>query len=378
MAPTGAFAPQGGEDVRAGHLFTPGPVRIPKYILEIGARQTPYFRNEAFSAVVLECEQHLLDLAGAPPGSRVVFLTCSGTGAMEAAVTNLLAPQDRAIVINGGGFGQRFVDLCRHHEVAVLPYVPKVENMADTGRLDHLAPAIPHASSSARALLVNGHETTTGVLYDLSALGAFCRRHDLLFVVDAISMFLTDNINMTLQGIDSLIISSHKGLALPPGLSMVVLSPRAQDHLHPAGSPIYFDFASYLQDGLRGQTPFTPAVTILLQLQARLRMVATTGLAAEIERARRVAAYFRAAVERWPLAFASAFMPNAMTALTPTDGRKACDIVVELERGYDIHVAPNGGALRETVFRVAHMGEMTEVDMDVLIHALDHFFGRTA
>jgi aspartate aminotransferase-like enzyme len=349
------------------HLFTPGPVKIPQYILDIGGRQTPYFRNEAFSAVVLECERHLLDLAAAPPGSRVVFLTSSGTGAMEATVANLLAPHDRAMVINGGGFGQRFVDICRHHAVEVAAYQPVNENLAGVGRLEALAPAT--------ALLVNAHETSTGVLYELSGMGELCRRHDMLFIVDAISMFLTDPLDMTAQNIDALIMSSHKGLALPPGLSMVILSPRAQARLKPAGSPYYFNFAEHLRDGLRGQTPFTPAVTILLQLQARLRVVAEAGLATEIARAQRVAGYFRAAVDRWPLTFSSAFMPNAMTALTPTDGRKACDIVAEFEARYGIYIAPNGGALRDSVFRVAHMGDQSERDVDVLIGAFDAYYG---
>lgn len=351
----------------SAHLFTPGPVPIPRYVLEIGATQTPYFRNAAFSAVLLECERHLLDFAAAPPGSRVMFLAASGTGAMEAAVANLLAPQRPAIVVNGGGFGERFAELCRHYRADVRAHDPQGGDLADTRPLAGLVPA--------DALLVNVHETTTGVRYDLAALGAFCRDHDLLHIVDAISYFLTDPLDMTAQAIDALIISSHKGLALPPGLSMVILSPRAQARLRPGQAPFYFDFAAYLRDGERGQTPFTPTVTILLQLQARLRAVAAAGLAAEIARAARAAGHFRAAVGRWPLAFHSAFMPNAMTALTPTDGRKAWQIVADLEGRYGVIVAPNGGTLRDSVFRVAHMGEQTEADVDVLIRALDDYYG---
>lgn len=348
------------------HLFTPGPVKIPSYVLEIGARQTPYFRNAEFSATLLECESRLLEFAGAPSGSRAVFLTASGTGAMEAAVANLFAAEDPVVVVNGGGFGQRFADICRHHGVAVREHLATGENLAVTAALDGLLPAA--------ALLVNAHETTTGVLYDLDALAAFCRAHGLFFVVDAISMFLTDPLDMAAQGIDALIVSSQKGLALPPGLAMVILSPLAQARLRPGAAPYYFDLAAYLADGARGQTPFTPAVTIVLQLLARLRAIASIGLTAEIERARRVAAYFRDAVPRWPLAFGSDFMPNAMTALTPTDGRKACDIVAALERRYGIVVAPNGGALRDTVFRVAHMGDQHEQDIDVLIEAFDDYY----
>lgn len=350
------------------HIFTPGPVRIPQYILEIGTIQPPYFRTDEFSALVLECERLLLGLAAAPSGSRVVFLTASGTGAMEASVANLLSSGDRAIVVNGGGFGQRFADLCRQYGVTTSEYIPDGDNLGDTICLN--------AYSPADALLVNAHETTTGVLYNLTALGKFCRAHGLLYIVDAISMFMTDELDMFAQAIDALIISSHKGLALPPGMSMVILSPRAQGRLRTCGVPLYFNFADYLRDGDRGQTPYTPAVTVMFQLQARLRKVAAVGIATEIARAERMATYFRAAAAELPLAFFSRFMPNAMTALTPTDGRMAWSIVDALRERYRIHVAPNGGNLRNSVFRVAHMGDQDVEQIDILINALNDFYGK--
>lgn len=351
-------------------IFTPGPVKIPAYVLEAGAVQTPYFRNAEFSSVLLECEQYLLAFSGAPEGSRVVFLTASGSGAMEAAVANLLAPQEPVIVINGGGFGQRFADIATHCRLDVRQYLVERDRLPAAADLVKLLPAT--------ALLVNAHETTTGVLYDLHALAGFCRDTRALFIVDAISMFLTDPLDMTALGIDALIVSSQKGLALPPGLSMVILSPRAQSRLCSGNAPYYFNFSSYLDNGARGQTPFTPSVTIILQLLVRLRRIAELGLGAEFDRASNVASRFRQAVPRWPLAFFSRFMPNAMTALSPTDGSKAGDIVAILESRYNICVAPNGGALCDTVFRVSHMGDQYESDIDYLIDAFDDYYGVAA
>lgn len=351
-------------------LFTPGPVQIPSYVLEAGAVQTPYFRNAEFSAVLLECERHLLEFSGAPAGSRVVFLAATGTGAMEASVANLFEANEAVVVINGGGFGQRFLDIANHCSLDVKEYKAFGENLSSASQLEPLAPA--------KGLLVNAHETTTGVLYDLRSIGGFCQDHNLLFVVDAISMFLTDPLDMNALGIDALIISSQKGLALPPGLAMVILSPQAQTRLDSGRSPLYFDFPVYLADGCRGQTPFTPAVTIMMQLLVRLRAIAASGLKSEIERAGRMAERFRNAVPRWPLTFSSRHMPNAMTALTPIDGRKACEIVALLESRYNICVAPNGGALRDTVFRVSHMGDQHEEDIDVLIEAFDDYYGVAA
>jgi aspartate aminotransferase-like enzyme len=189
-------------------------------------------------------------------------------------------------------------------------------------------------------------------------------------------MFVTDNISMTDQHIDALIISSHKGLALPPGVSMVILSPRAIDKVAQIRS-LYFNFRNYLEDGLRGQTPFTPAVTILLQLHARLKQIERDTLEHEIEKARRIADYFRKHLSAWPLGLYSRFMPNAMTTLTPTNGESASCIVKHLAEHCNIIVAPNGGALKDTVFRVSHMGDMTNEYVDVLITALDHYYGVT-
>jgi len=99
------------------YIFTPGPVKMADDILAIGAKQTPYFTNAEFSKVLLECEKNLLEIVNAPVQSRVLFFTASGTAGMEAAVQNLIAKEDKAIVVNGGGFGQRFVDICNLHKI---------------------------------------------------------------------------------------------------------------------------------------------------------------------------------------------------------------------------------------------------------------------
>lgn len=347
------------------HIFTPGPVRMSEQILRIGAEQTPYFRNDAFSAVLKQCERDLLALVNAPENSRVIFLTASGTAGMEAAVANLLGEKDRALVVDGGSFGHRFVELCKRHGVGHTAVDPCGTNLGDTAALNGI---------DATALLINAHETSVGVLYDLEAVGEACRQKGWLNIVDAISMFVTDPLDMQAHSIDALIISSHKGLALPPGLSMVVLTPRAIGHLL-SSNTLYFDFRNYLDDGARGQTPYTPAVTIILQLQHRLAQIRSDGIAAEQAKAAAIATYFRDAILPLSLKPYTGFMPNAMTTLSPTDGRSAFDIVHALDTKYDIVVAPSGGALRDRIFRVAHMGAVTHADTDILIDALFDYYG---
>jgi len=348
-------------------IFTPGPVKMSEEILQVGAKQTPYFRNSEFSDVTFACENGLLEMVNAPKGSKVIFLTASGTAGLESAVMNLLNKNDHALVVNGGGFGARFVDICTTHAIPHTNF--KVKN-TDLSDIEHLAPNEPYT-----ALIVNAHETSVGHLYSLDAMGAYAVKHDMLYIVDAISMLVTDPLDMQQSNIDVVIAGSQKGLALPPGLSMVILSPKAIKRLHDIPS-LYFNFKDYLSNGERGQSPYTPAVTIMLQLDARLKQIKQRGgVAQSIANAKEIADYFRGSIKALPLKEYSPYMPNAMTTLTPTDGKLAMDIVNDLEKNYKVMVCPNGGAERDIIFRVSHMGEMTKEYTDILIDALYDYYG---
>ena len=348
-------------------IFTPGPVKMSEEILQVGAQQTPYFRNSEFSDVTFACENGLLEMVNAPQGSKVIFLTASGTAGMESVVMNLLNEQDNALVVNGGGFGGRFVNICATHAIAHSNFKVKNTNLSD---IENLAP-----KESYTSLIVNAHETSVGHLYDLDAMGDYAVKNDLLYIVDGISMLVTDPLDMQQANIDVVIASSQKGLALPPGLTMVILAPKAINRLQDINS-LYFNFKDYLRNGERGQTPYTPAVTIMLQLQARLNQIKERGgIEQSIANANEVATYFRNSIKALPLKEYTPYMPNAMTTLTPTDGKSAMDIVNDLEAKYKVMVCPNGGAERDIVFRVSHMGEMTKEYTDILINALHDYYG---
>jgi len=347
-------------------IFTPGPVKMSEEILQVGAEQTPYFRNSEFSDVTFACEKGLLDMVNAPDGSKVIFLTASGTAGMEAAIMNLLNENDNALVVNGGGFGARFMGICATHAIPHTNFKVANTNLAD---IESLAP-----KENYTALVVNAHETSVGHLYDLDAMGDYAEKNDMLFIVDAISMLVTDPLDMQKSNIDVVIASSQKGLALPPGLTMVILSPKALDKLQDINS-VYFDFKDYLTNGERGQSPYTPAVTIMLQLHARLEQIKNRGgIGQSIASAKEVADYFRKSIKALPLKEYTPYMPNAMTTLTPTDGKSAMEIVNALETGYKVMVCPNGGVERDVVFRVSHMGEMTKEYTDILIDALHDYY----
>lgn len=346
--------------------FTVGPVTTPAHLRAMASDPVPYFRTAEFSSLMLENEKMLTALANAPEGSRAVFLTGSGTFAMEASVANLLTEGDRVLVIRGGSFGERFSQLC---DVYRIPHTDILLPAGKALRAEHLE---PYANKGYTALLVNLHETSTGVLYDIDTISDFCHREGLLLIVDAISAFLADPIDMEKSGIDALITSSQKALALAPGLSMIVMNKRALGRVAESRvASLYLDLKEALRNMERGQTPFTPAVGLLIQMHRRLSDITEGGIDTERAKIRTLAEDFRARLAASDLPFVpfSESPSNAVTALSVTCGTSAHSIFETLKDHYNIWICPNGGSLRDSVFRVGHLGALTVDDNETLIAA---------
>ncbi|MCQ2477762.1 MAG: aminotransferase class V-fold PLP-dependent enzyme [Clostridia bacterium] len=346
--------------------FTVGPVQSTEEVKEIGAKSAPYFRTPEFSEKMFENEKLMCEFANAPEGARAVFITGSGTASMEAAVINTLDRNDNVIVVNGGGFGQRFADICALHEIPLTEIKLEVGKTLTKEDLENLP------DKKYTALLVNIHETSTGVHYDPDLIGDFCKENGIFLIVDAISSFLADDFDMEKCGADIMITGSQKALACPPGVSVMVLSKKAQQRIatHNSGC-MYFDLKSALSNGERGQTPFTPAVSTLLQINARLKKIkANGGRKSETEKIAAIAQDFRNKIKGMPFEIVSNSLSNAVTPLRPRNNVSAYDIFTVLKDEYEIWVCPNGGDLKEKVFRVGHIGALEISDNDKLIAAL--------
>lgn len=350
--------------------FAVGPVQMDEEIRNIGSEEIPYFRTPEFSAVMKENEQLMKKFTEAPKEARAIFLTGSGTAAMEAAVMNLFTENDRVLVVNGGSFGARFAKICEIHEI------PHEEILLESGRTLRKEELAPYEGKGFTGFLVNVHETSTGVLYDMEMISEFCRRNNLILAVDAVSSFLADEFKMEKWGVDLVLTGSQKALALPPGLSIMVLGKRAIERVNENHvRSMYFELRDYLKNGERGQTPFTPAVGVLLQLHKRLKMIEEKGLSKERERIHRQAEDFRNKIKGLPFEIVSDSLSSAVTPLHPTgvdkDGKpvSAHHIFEILKDEYEIWVCPNGGALADKVFRVGHIGALTPADNDSLIEA---------
>jgi len=354
--------------LKSSLLFTVGPVEMDDAVRQAGGRPLPYFRTQEFSHLMLGLEASLRRCVRASEGSRALILTASGSGAMEAAVVNLFDRRTRVLVVDSGSFGARFVRIC---EVHGIPH--DVLKLEDGVSLTEEALRSREASAFD-GMLINVHETSTGVLHDMEMVGAFCRRRGLLLVADAVSTFLADEYEMERWGIDVSLLSSQKALALPPGLSMVVVDERAVKAIEGAAPPsLYFDLRCYLADMERGQTPFTPAVGIILQLAERLEALELIGVERERERIAALAADFRTKIAGLPLEIAADRLSNALTPLRPLT-MSAQAVFERLRRDHDITVLPSGGHLRDTLFRVGHLGTLTVGDNDRLVAALTEIF----
>lgn len=345
--------------------FTVGPVMSSEEVRAIGAKQVPYFRTAEFSAVMLENEKYMLEYTKAPDGSRAVFMTCSSTGSMEAVVMNCFSKEDKVLVINGGSFGHRFVELCEIHEV---PYVALELEYGKKLTKERL---YEYDAQGFTGLLVNVDETSTAVLYDTMMIGEFCKKNKMFYVCDCVSSFLADPYNMAECGADVMITGSQKVLACPPGISIIVLAPKGLERVEKSMvRTMYFDLNAALKNQERGQTPFTPAVGILLQINERLREITRNGGAdAEVARVAAQAEDFRVKIKELPFEFVSESPANGVTSVHPTTA-KAFDIFLTLKDKYDIWVCPNGGDMKDTIFRVGHIGALTHGDNTTLINAL--------
>lgn len=354
-------------------IFTIGPVEMFPYTLEESSKQLPYFRTPEFSDAVLKCSDMLKEFAYADKSDEVVLLTCSGTGAMEATVINCLTKNDKVLIINGGSFGNRFVQLADLHGIPNEVLRLEGETAFEQNMLDKFD------GKGFTALMVNIDETSTAQLYPIKVLSDFCKKNNMLFIVDAISSFLLDDIKFSECGIDAMIVSSQKALALAPGLSFVMLSERMiNERVDKIDSGnMYMDFKDHLINGKRGQTPFTPAVGTILQMKDRLEHISKTGVEHEINRSAEVAKDFRERIKELPpemIRLPKYPMSNACTAIY-FDGDNAKVVYEKLKSDYGMVLTPSGGKMENKILRVGHLGNHSINDNIELVSAIKDVMG---
>ncbi|BEH00123.1 pyridoxal-phosphate-dependent aminotransferase family protein [Bacteroides sedimenti] len=330
------------------------PGNIENEILQVGAEQIPYMRTSFFSGIVKESEQLLLEQIHCKNG-RVIFYTGSGTGAMDAVVSNFVTLKKKSFILAGGSFGYRWKDLCEYYH---CPYHLFEVPFAKSPDYSEMEEQIKKANPDV--FLCQHHETSTGELYNLSRIAEICKKYDVFLVVDAISSFLSDPLDMNSLNIGMCITSSQKGLNIPPGLSFVFLSEKAlsEEYNHLS---YYFDFKENLKNLERGQTPYSPATTLFLQLHKRLKMNSEIGVDAIIDKVRKRALYFRAKCKEHEWLIPAENPSNCITGFFVN---RNGDILFNELLKENIYIMPGS---TPGFFRVSHLGLQSEEDIDYLV-----------
>lgn len=347
-------------------IFTIGPVLMHDYTKEVAGMQLPYFRTAQFSEVVKSTTAMYNAAAFATEGDETIFLTCSGTGAMEATVLNCLSQDTKVLIINGGTFGERWVELCKlhsiPHDVVSVPF----EKDLDEEMLK------PFRKRGYFALLVNIHETGIGKLYDAKMLSRFCAEEGMYFFADAISSIFADEYKIKELKTDITIVSSQKALALTPGLAVVTVSERLYNEviLKKKSPDMYFSFAAHITEAKRGQTPFTPAVGIIFQLQKRLEKILEKGVENVIKETNGLASYFRQNVVRLPVEIPSYTLSNCITPILLQKGNAKRLFEILLDK-YDIHVTPSPQPHTDKMLRISSIGALEKKHYDKLLEIMD-------
>ncbi|MFH0797437.1 MAG: alanine--glyoxylate aminotransferase family protein [Candidatus Omnitrophota bacterium] len=349
-------------------LFTPGPTPVPDEILLEMAKPLIHHRTPQFRKVLAEAFAGLKYLFQTK--EDVLILTSSGTGAMEAAVSNFLSPGERCLVAEGGKFGERFREIAAAYGIGVTSL--DVE-WGKSVKPEEIVKALK-AEPSTKAVFVTLCETSTGVHTDVQAIGKVLQDFpEALLVVDGISSLGAVECRTDQWNIDVMVSASQKAFMLPPGLAFISLSPKAWEVAAKSKSPhYYFDLPAYRKALQKEDTPYTPALTLIIGLAASLRMIREEGIENVWQRHGLLAGATREAVKALGLKLLAENPSNALTAVRVPEGVDAEALTRALRDKSGITFAGGQGNLKGKIFRIAHLGWVDMFEILEAIAALEY------
>jgi aspartate aminotransferase-like enzyme len=349
------------------YLLAPGPTPVPPEALLAMAMPIIHHRAPDFLPVLESAKKGLQWLY--QTRNDVLILCSTGTGGMVGSVNNFLNPGDDVLVVNGGKFGERWTKICQ-------AYGMKVEEvMVEWGHA--VKPEAVEASlkknPKIKAVFIQANETSTGVYHDVKSVAAVVKKTDALFVVDAISALVAHDIRTDEWGIDVMIGGSQKGVMLPPGLAFVSVSDKAWKMADAAKTPkFYFNFKKERENLAKNQTLFTSPVTLIIGLNAAIKMLQDEGLDKVFARHERLAKATRAAAKALDLKLFPKESPsNALTAIEAPAGVDGQAIYKDLRVKYGITGAGGQDKLKGKIFRIAHLGYADTFDVITAVAGIE-------
>ena len=353
--------------MRKNYLLTPGPSAVPAEVLLAMAHPVFHHRTPRFGAVLKEAgaRSRRVLLTESP----VAILASSGTGAMEAAVANLASAGRKALTIEGGKFGERWGELCRaygfEHEAIKVEWGKAVDPMVVEERLA--------ADDSIAAVFATHCETSTGVLHDVKALGEIVSKTKAVLVVDAVSSAGACELRTDDWGIDIVCVGSQKGLMLPPGLALISVSPKAQALIESTENrrAYYFDLVKAMKSAAKDDTPYTPAITLVIGLNEALRMIEEEGLENCFARHELLSGAVRAGVKALGLELFAERPSPSVTSVRLPDGLDGVALVKTLRDVEGVAFAGGQASLKGKIIRIATMGYCGKYDVILGLGALE-------
>jgi len=339
-------------------LMTPGPTPVPPFVRESLSQQILHHRTSEFQEILGAVYGGLKSIFCTE--NPVLILASSGTGAMEAAVSNLFSRGDKVLAIAGGKFGERWIEIAKSLSLDAVEMniewgsAPSPEDVAK----------ILDENKGIKGVLTTLCETSTATVFNIEKIAKITKEKDVLLVVDAISGLGQDMLFTDKWGVDVVVSGSQKGLMLPPGLSFLSLSKKAQSALETSDLPkYYFDLKKALKSYAKCDTPYTPAISLIVGLAAVIDAINREGMELRWKKFSKMAEGAREAARALGLEVFSSAPSASVTAICSPKGIKSSNIVKTLRAEHGLSIAGGQANFKDKIFRIAHMGWINEQDL---------------
>jgi len=347
-------------------LMIPGPVPVAERILRAMAKPMIGHRGKEFGEVYRECREILASLF--QTRNEIFILSGSGTSAMEAAIGNLLGPEDTLVAVENGKFGGRFREIGESYcQVEAVKF-----NWGSPIDLDVVEEALERVDAKAISIVHN--ETSTGIKNPAQEIGKLARKHDCIFIMDGVTSIGGDLVEVDRWGVDIAVVGSQKCIGAPPGLSAISVSEKAWDSLSEK-RPYYLDLPSYRKSAAKNQTPYTPAIPLFYAFQEALRMIREEGLEERIRRHALLSQAVRSAIEALGLRMFPRLNSVSSYSNTVTAVEMPPEVTDEGLRGgmkkLGVQISGGQGELAGKIFRIGTMGNINHREILTTLQALE-------
>ena len=352
--------------IKKYYLLSPGPTPVPEEVLAAAANPIIHHRTPEFSGIFMEVTEGLKYVFGT--AQDVFVLTSSGTGAMEAAVINTLSPGDKVIILSGGKFGERWGQICSSYGVDVREVSME---WGEPFTKDQLTDELK-ANPETKAVFATLSETSSGTVYDIQGYGEVLAKSDAILVVDGISGLGATPCPVDEWGVDVMVAGSQKSFMIPPGLAYLSFSSKAWNLVEKSTLPkFYFDVKKYKKNLEKRTTPYTPAVSLVIQQKKALDIIKSVGLEKLFEHHRILGDATRAGVKAIGLELLSKSPGNILTAVNVPAGIDGLKLVKTMQGKYMAYIAGGQEPYKGKMFRIAHLGYMGGFDIIIALTALE-------